>query len=145
MNTNTEKYSLDDLASLVDLPKRTIRYYIQQGLVDRPEGAKRGAHYLRRHLEQLLEIQKWQKAGLSLERIAELLIAPDGASLPPMQRRKPGEVQVWSHLFIGEGVELLIDPQQSDLDPKQIRELSRGVMALMNDIRKTRKNTRQDK
>jgi len=141
MNASTEKYSLDDLASLVDLPKRTIRYYIQQGLVDRPEGAKRGAHYLRHHLEQLLEIRKWQKAGLSLERIAELLIEPDGESLPPVPRRKPGEVQVWSHLFIGEGLELLIDPKQSNLDPKQIRELSRGVMALMKDIQ----NTRQDK
>lgn len=43
MNKNTQKFTLDDLSRLVELPKRTIRYYIQQGLVDRPEGAKRGA------------------------------------------------------------------------------------------------------
>ena len=33
-------------------------YHIAEGLVDRPEGEKRGAHYLRRHLEQLLVIRR---------------------------------------------------------------------------------------
>jgi hypothetical protein len=37
--------------------------------MDQPEGAKRGSHYLHRHLDQLLETQKWQKAGLSLGHI----------------------------------------------------------------------------
>jgi len=130
-----EKFTLDELCSLVDVPKRTIRFYMQEGLVDRPEGAKRGAYYLRRHLEQLLEIQKWQKAGLSLERIKELLAGPEGEGpLPPPRRRRPGELEVWSHLVIRDGVELHIEPRQADLTPEQIRELSRGVMALVKRI-----------
>jgi DNA-binding transcriptional MerR regulator len=136
MSTTPEKFTIDDLAGLLDLPKRTIRYYIQQGLVNRPEGSKRGSHYLRHHLEQLLEIQKWQKAGLSLERISELLgDKEDGALLPPPRRRKPGDIEVWSHLLIDEGLELRIDPKQSGLEPKQIRELSRGVMALVKQLK----------
>ena len=35
----------DELSTLTDLPRRTVRSYIQHGLVDRPEGAKRGAYY----------------------------------------------------------------------------------------------------
>ena len=70
-------YFTPPTATLVDLPKRTVRYYMQIGLVDRPEGLNRGAKYYARHLEQLLGIRKWQEAGLSLDRIRELLITPD--------------------------------------------------------------------
>ena len=42
MNEPTE-FSLDEIAALAELPKRTVRYYIQIGLVDRPEGAAKGA------------------------------------------------------------------------------------------------------
>ena len=46
-----ETLTLDELAALVDLPKRTVRYYIQLGLVDRPEGETRAARYGPRHAE----------------------------------------------------------------------------------------------
>lgn len=66
-------YSLDDLAERSDTPARTIRYYIQRGLVDRPCGEKRGAYYTGAHLRQLLQIRRWVGAGMSLQRIAALL------------------------------------------------------------------------
>ena len=135
MTETTEKFSLDDLCSLVDIPKRTVRFYIQNDLVDRPEGSKRGSFYERRHLDQLLEIQKWQKAGLSLERIRELLAGREGEGpLPPIHRRKPGDVEVWSHMVIRDGIELIVEPQQADLTPTQIRKLSRGVLKLIKEI-----------
>lgn len=153
MNQPTVKYSLDELCTLVGLPKRTLRFYIQNGLLDRPEGAKRGAYYLQRHLEQLLEIQKWQKAGLSLERIKELLAGPSGP-LPPPRRRRPGDVEVWSHLYLGDGIELHIEPRQANLSPEQIRELARGVQVLVeqlagqgaegSDVGETEKNTGEE-
>lgn len=97
----------DELCSLADLPRRTARFYIQEGLVDRPEGAKRGAYYTRGHLEQLLTIRRWQRAGLSLERIRELVAKPvEGTVLPPERPRRPGDVTVRSHVFLRPGVEL---------------------------------------
>lgn len=135
MNEAPEKYSLDELSSLVDVPKRTIRFYIQQSLLDRPEGSKRGSYYVRRHLDQLLEIQKWQKAGLSLDRIRELIAGPEGEGpLPPIKRRKPGDVEVWSHLFVQEGVEVHIEPKLAGMTPEQVREFTRGVMALSRKV-----------
>ncbi|MFZ5529752.1 MAG: helix-turn-helix domain-containing protein [Pseudomonadota bacterium] len=82
-------YSLDDLAERSETPARTIRYYIQRGLVSRPHGEKRGAHYSAAHLRQLLQIRKWVGAGMSLQRIAALLQdeAPDAvdtASAAPL-------------------------------------------------------------
>ena len=81
-------YPLADLCVLADLPPRTVRYYVQIGLVDRPEGETRAARYGATQLEQLLLIKKWTAAGLSLDRIRELLRgeqAPVLAAVGPMQ------------------------------------------------------------
>ena len=81
-------YSLEDIATLVELPRRTVRYYIQSGLVDRPQGIGKGAYYTQAHVEQLLMVRKWQLAGLSLERIAEVMKQPASGLLPPAPRRQ---------------------------------------------------------
>ena len=47
--TPAPSYSIDELAALAELPRRTVRYYIQQGLVDRPIGEKRAAYYTASH------------------------------------------------------------------------------------------------
>ena len=65
----TTMFSLQQLVELTGLPLRTIRYYIQLGLVDRPEGERRTATYHQQHLQQLLSIKHWSDAGLPLERI----------------------------------------------------------------------------
>jgi DNA-binding transcriptional MerR regulator len=54
MNTENQTYSLDELCQLADMNLRTVRYYIQQGLVPGPEGKNRGARYFQLHLERLL-------------------------------------------------------------------------------------------
>ena len=135
MKEDKRVFTLDELGSLVDLPRRTVRYYIQIGLVDRPEGAGRGAHYTARHLDQLLEIRKWQQAGLSLDRIRELLGAGENdGPIPPPRPRQKGSVEVWSHLVIDDGIELIIDPKRASLTPEKVRELAKGVMELFEKI-----------
>lgn len=133
-----KSYPLSEVAALVELPGRTVRYYIQLGLVDRPDGETRAARYDERHLEQLLEIRKWQRAGLSLERIRELLSDP-ALKGPPPRRRGAGTVEVWSHLVIDEGVELNIDPGAAGLSPEQVRRLFKEVSAIHQRIVKDRK------
>lgn len=119
-------FSLDEVAALAELPRRTVRYYIQSGLIDRPEGVGKGAYYTRRHVEQLLSVRKWQLAGLSLERIGELLRKPDDGLVPPAPRRA-GTVEVWSHLVVAEGVELTLEPGRAGLTPEQVRAFFRAV------------------
>lgn len=126
-------YSLDELAALVDLPKRTIRYYVQLGLVDRPIGETRAAHYTPAHAEQLVAIKKWAASGLSLERIRDVLRGAE-APLPP-RPRGPGTVEVWSHLVLGDGVEFTIEPTRAGLSPEQVRALLREVGAAYERIR----------
>ena len=133
MKIQSRTFTIDELSGLVEMNKRTIRYYIQNGLVDRPEGTGKGAYYTHAHLEQLLAIRKWKDAGVSLERIQELLSddgrdEESGKPLPPPRSKKPGSLEVWSHLLIADGVELHLEPQRSGLTPEQIRALVRIVL-----------------
>ena len=124
------RYSIDELAALAELPRRTVRYYIQQGLVDRPIGEKRAAYYTALHLEQLLTIRKWQQAGVSLDRIREILAGPEAGTLPPAKPRGAGTVEVWSHLVVADGLEVTLEPGRAGLSPEQVRAFFRGVTEL---------------
>jgi DNA-binding transcriptional MerR regulator len=119
-------FTLEEIAALAELPRRTVRYYIQSGLIDRPHGVGKGAYYTQRHVEQLLLVRKWQLAGLSLERIGELLKQQAAGPLPPTPRR-PGTVEVWSHLVVADGVELTLEPSRAGLTPEQVRAFFRAV------------------
>jgi DNA-binding transcriptional MerR regulator len=130
-----ERFSVDELATLAGVTPRTVRYYIAEGLVDRPRGEKRGAHYLRRHLEQLLLIRRWTDAGLSLDRVRELIA---GAPPDPAPRRAlPGSIEVWSRVTVADGLEVHIEPGRADLSPEQTRSLVRGITALYRQARDT--------
>jgi DNA-binding transcriptional MerR regulator len=128
MNEPDRQFSLEELSTLTGTPVRTIRFYIQQGLVPRPEGVARGAHYGPAHLEALLSISRWQKAGVSLARIRELL---EGAEVEvPIRRAAPGTVEVRTHLVVGPGVELVIEPGQAGLSPEKTRVLFRETLEI---------------
>ena len=111
---------------------RTVRYYVQVGLVDRPQGETRAARYGPKQLEQLLLVQKWTAAGVSLERIRELLQG-EAAPVPP-RPRAAGSVDVRSHLTVADGVEVVLEPGRAGLSPEQVRNFFKGVMAAFNEV-----------
>ena len=49
-------FTLDDISALAELPRRTVRYYIQSGLIDRPQGVGKGAYYTQSHVDYLAEV-----------------------------------------------------------------------------------------
>jgi DNA-binding transcriptional MerR regulator len=120
-------FTLDEICQLVQLDKRTIRYYMQLGLVPHPTGETRAARYGETHVERLLQVRKWRDAGLSLERIAELL---DGSPDPLPRRPRRGEIEVRSHITVGPGVEIQIAPN-AGLTPEQTRALIHKITALI--------------
>jgi DNA-binding transcriptional MerR regulator len=131
-------FTLEEIAALAELPRRTVRYYIQSGLVDRPQGIGKGAFYTQQHVEQLLLVRKWQLAGLSLERIGELLKQQADGPLPPTPRRA-GTVEVWSHLVVADGVEITLEPGRAGLSPEQVRAFFRGVTQVYQQLLESEK------
>lgn len=133
--TDQNTLSLEQLAIAADLPLRTVRFYIQKGLVPRPTGSTRAATYGPVHLQALLRLRQWSAAGLSLSRIAELLSEP--VDLPPMPRRQPGALEVRTHVHLGEGLELVVTPDRAGLDADQLRALIRAVLEAHAALRTT--------
>lgn len=118
------KLSLQQLSDRSELSGRTIRFYIQKGLVPGPEGETRGAFYTESHLAELLRIKTWQETGLSLDAIHDLLQA---RSAPPISPVRPGAVEVRSHLMVADGLELVVAPERSGLTQSQLRQLFRQI------------------
>ncbi len=66
-------YGIGDLADLGGVSRRTVRYYVQEGLLPAPLGLGRGSHYGPAHLEQLLKVKAMQEAGRTLDEIKRAL------------------------------------------------------------------------
>jgi DNA-binding transcriptional MerR regulator len=135
MSELTASYTLNELCVLADLPVRTLRYYVQNGLIDRPDGETRAARYGATHLEQALLVRKWTAAGVSLERVKELLHGETPAV--PAKPKVAGSIEVCSHLVVADGLEMVIEPTRAGLTPEQVRKFVKGVMALYADIAST--------
>lgn len=129
-----KKYTFEELCALSGLSSRTVRYYIQIGLLDKPIGQTRAAHYLSFHLEKILRIKQLSEAGISLERIREVL---SGDPMPlPERSKKPGQIEVRSHLWITDGIELQVSPETAGLTPEELRKFLKLVIEAYEQIKK---------
>lgn len=121
------QYTAEEVASLANVPRRTLRYYIQLGLVDPPEGGTRAAYYTWKHLGRMLEIRRLTEQGVSLERVREQLKqGPQTRSA--VAETAPGSIAVKSHITLADGVELVIDPSRAGLKPETLRRFAREVL-----------------
>lgn len=66
-----DRYTAEQLAQLGGVTLRTVRYYVQEGLIDRPEARGPGAHFTDKHLRQLKRCQLLQDWGFDLETIRD--------------------------------------------------------------------------
>jgi DNA-binding transcriptional MerR regulator len=73
-------FQIEELADVTGVTARTIRYYIQQGLLPSP-GVGPGVRYTEHHLSRLRAIRQLQAAHLPLAEIRRKLDSLDDASL----------------------------------------------------------------
>ena len=64
-----KKYSIGELAEITGISRRTVRFYVQRGLIPPPQGLGRGRHYTDEHLERILKIRTLQREGVFLEQV----------------------------------------------------------------------------
>jgi len=121
------KYSIGELSDLAGVTRRTIRYYVQRGLVPPPLGAGRGHYYTGEHLQLLLSIKLLQDRSLSLEQIERRLAgAPSAAASPP-------DLSLWTRVGVAAGIELHIEGGRYRLSPGRMLRLRRAVSAIIGD------------
>lgn len=74
-------YELLELCDRADVTPRTVRYYIQQGLLPSPGTRGPGARYDDRHLDRLRLIRRLQREHLPLSEIRHRVAALDDAEV----------------------------------------------------------------
>jgi DNA-binding transcriptional MerR regulator len=118
-----QRYAIQDLADLADVSRRTVRYYVQEGLIPAPLGVGRGPHYGQPHLDRLLQIKELQAAGRSLDEIRATL-GSDGARRSARREIVRVERSVWRRLQIAPGVEVHVAHDVTLPGPNRLRELA---------------------
>lgn len=81
MAENDSRLTISDVARRTGVTRRTIRYYVEIGLLPPPSGGGRAAVYGEEHVERLALIKDLQAMRLSLDEIREYLAK--GAPAPP--------------------------------------------------------------
>ncbi len=66
-------FGIDELADAAGVSRRTVRFYVQRGLLPVPRGLGRGRHYGGEHLRTLRRIRALQEDGVPLALIARQL------------------------------------------------------------------------
>ena len=116
MTGDDPRYGIGDLAALGGVSRRTVRYYVQEGLLPPPFGLGRGDHYGPHHLERLRRVKALQEAGYTLDDVRRELrdqastraasYAAPGAVLPVSTPGQTMPRSVWQRIVIRPGVEL---------------------------------------
>lgn len=134
MQEQNARYGIAELAELGGVSRRTVRYYVQEGLLPAPFGVGRGQHYGPAHLERLLEVKRLQQNGRALEEIRrELRGEPVRAT-----RRKPASVRhsVWRRVVLLPGVELHVAaavPLPASAQFDELTDMVRRAFASVSD------------
>jgi DNA-binding transcriptional MerR regulator len=84
-----ETFDLAQLADRAGVSQRTVRYYIQQGLLPSPEARGPGAHYTGEHLDRLRLIRRLQREHLPLAEIRNRLEELGPREIRMMLERTP--------------------------------------------------------
>ncbi|HSW38843.1 MAG TPA: MerR family transcriptional regulator [Acidobacteriota bacterium] len=121
-----KKYSIDDLSSISGFSIRTIRYYIQEGLLDPPPGRGRGGFYFDSHLQRLRKIKTLQDQGLKLISIYEVLRKGEGTAIAEPER------QVWVKYPIGPDIEIHVRRDLEEKERKDIADIIRIARSILN-------------
>jgi DNA-binding transcriptional MerR regulator len=120
--TDAETYKLDELAEQAGVSPRTVRYYVQRGLLPGPTFRGKDSSYGREHLVRLKAIKRLQEQFLPLDAVQEALAQrtleqierlSDGRDVlaptqiaPPPSRVEPPAAPRWQRHTLAPGVEL---------------------------------------
>ena len=117
-----DEYTIGELAELGGVSRRTVRYYVQEGLIPPPAGLGRGAHYGREHLEALLRVKSMQERGLMLEEI-RLALSPGKPRAAVPQAMRSVSRSHWSRIEILPGLEIHVGSRYQVPPPTKMAEL----------------------
>jgi DNA-binding transcriptional MerR regulator len=126
MLPDLESFDLAQLAERADVSQRTVRYYIQQGLLPSPETRGPGAHYTAEHLDRLRLIRRLQREHLPLAEIRRRLEELGPKEIRMLLERSPERPRKDAREYIrgvlSEGGSMLRSPMMRERAPELLAE-----------------------
>jgi DNA-binding transcriptional MerR regulator len=117
------RYDIRELAELGGVSRRTVRYYVQEGLLLPPLGVGRGRHYGQEHLDRLLRVKTLQEQGLPLNEIRGALSGRRAASEMRVTLHTPPRTP-WTRIELAPGIELHVASEVRLPPPGKLMELA---------------------
>jgi DNA-binding transcriptional MerR regulator len=139
-----DTFRLDELATEAGVSPRTVRYYVQKGLLPAPQFRGKDTSYDRDHLFRLRVIRRLQEAYLPLEAIAVELATRTPAELEALASGAPPKIaapppvspvvprpagETWTRLTPRPGLELALAHHAS----RETRELFEAIVRLIDE------------
>ena len=121
------KLTIRELAEQTGVTRRTLRYYIAKGVLMRPLGVGKQAHYTREHLDRVSQIRDLQLEGHTLDEIRYQL---DGVEVEPVGGK---DKHPWKHLPVPDDMLVLI---RMDIPEERTRQLTEAVAKMVADLEK---------
>ncbi len=112
-------YTIDELVKLTGYSRRTIRYYVAEGLMDPPAGRGRGGYYYDSHLQRLRQIRSLRNKGLGISEIQKLTPEAQAAAEPAPARES------WVRFSVFPGVEIHVRDDLEGKNRKAVETLVR--------------------
>jgi DNA-binding transcriptional MerR regulator len=134
------RYSIQELCEQTGLPRRTIHFYVQQGILPPPSGAGLSAAYDENHLVRLNLIPILRQRGLRLDEIRQHFQA---SSLPALRKMleqskdslEPASLPLpsgrsYTHYSLPARMTLITPTALSQNDRKRLAELLQEVQRI---------------
>jgi DNA-binding transcriptional MerR regulator len=119
------EYGVEELAARAGVSRRTVRYYVQRGLLEAPTGLGRGKHYTAQHLAALIAIRDLQEAGVPLEEIGARLRGESPVAREPVALAQ----SAWTRVELAEGLELHVRDRR--FSPAQLHALRHAIAGII--------------
>ncbi len=121
-----KKYTIEQLSEKTGFSKRTIRYYIQEGLLAAPAGRGRGGFYFDSHLHKLYQIKSLQEKGMKLASIVDYF--KEKKEVASIYRR-----DIWVKYEILPGLEISVEKNLEEQEKKKVFEIIRVAKSIMQE------------
>lgn len=112
------RFSIAELEEATGVPRRTIRFYINEGLVPPAIGQGRSSSYDRTHVQSLTLAKELRAQNLSIDEIRKLM----AAEATPQPQEVPGDT--WSRIALHPDLEIHL----RDGAPENVRLLYRRLI-----------------
>ena len=119
------RYPIGELATLGGVSRRTVRYYVQEGLIPHPLGLGRGKHDPAYHRAQLRRVPARPERGRPLDEIRGALgQAPSRRAAGKPAREEVLPRSLWRRIALTPGVEVHVASTSRLPSPARLRELA---------------------